>query len=442
MVVSKKSKIFFFIIFLLPALLLYSLFFIKPFIEGIHYSFTDWNGIVPEIPLSFEKTEFETEVLAKMKSPKHLAVVKKYYRLDGDFYRLTNWISEAGKPDRQLTNTERQKIKKALKTVGISSINYIGFENYKQMFTNDIRFIPRFEKRFLYNEFEDLPETIEAKAFHKYLLNNIKDPADKKWLLTKYQFDATAKSYHLLPYTEAEDERLRTILAQNMFENKFIPGVIGFTLFFTFFNVVITNLFALLLAMILDTKLRFKNALRSIFFLPNVLSLVIVAFIWSFVFRLILPPLTGIPIWLGNPDIAPIAVLIVSIWQGAGYLMVIYLAGLQTIPAEITEVAEVDGANWFQRFLHVKVPLLVPAFTICFFYSIANSLKMFDLIFALTNGGGPAYATTSIVIDIYNNAFLQNQFGYATAKAIFLCLIIIVITGTQLFLMKRREVEL
>ena len=133
------------------------------------------------------------------------------------------------------------------------------------MFTNDIRFIPRFEKRFLYNEFEDLPETIEAKAFHKYLLNNIKDPADKKWLLTKYQFDATAKSYHLLPYTEAEDERLRTILAQNMFENKFIPGVIGFTLFFTFFNVVITNLFALLLAMILDTKLRFKNALRSIF---------------------------------------------------------------------------------------------------------------------------------------------------------------------------------
>lgn len=442
MVTSKKSRIIFFILFLLPAFLLYSLFFIKPLIEGVHYSFTDWNGIVPEIPLSFDENEFEKNVLAKMQHQNNLAIIKKYYVLDGDFYRLTSWVSEEGKEDRQLTEEERQKIKRALKSVGISSINFIGLENYKRMFTDDIRFVPRFEKRFLFSEFDDLPTAIDATAFHKHLLNNVQDESDKSLLIAKFNYDKSTRSYLRSACSEAEEERLRTILARNMFENKFIPGVIGFTLFFTFFNVILTNIAALILALVLETKPRFKNVLRSIFFLPNVLSLVIVAFVWSFVFRLVLPVLTGIPIWLGSPDIAPYAVLLVSLWQGSGYLMIIYLAGLQTIPTEITEVAEVDGANWFQRLIHVKMPLLLPACTICLFYSIANSLKTFDLIFTLTSGGGPAYATTSVVIDIYNNAFLQNQFGYATAKAVFLCLVIIFITGTQLVLMKKREVEL
>ena len=98
--------------------------------------------------------------------------------------------------------------------------------------------------------------------------------------------------------------------------------------------------------------------------------------------------------------------------------MVIYLAGLQTIPHELVEASEVDGANWYQRLFGIKFGLLLPPRSV-FFYSLSNSLKSFDILWAL-NQGGPGYATTSIVIDIYKTAFMQNRYGYATAKAIVL----------------------
>ncbi|MBE3575286.1 MAG: sugar ABC transporter permease [Firmicutes bacterium] len=443
MVSSRFSKVVNLILFLLPALLLYSLFFIKPFIEGVQYSFTDWNGIVPEIPLNMEKARFEQEVLAKLKDPRSARYLQRYYVLDrsGQYYNLQSWVQEGGKT-RQLTNGERQKIKGILKSVGISSIKFIGFQNFVDMFKNDTRFMPRFEKRFLFNEFADLPSTLGPATFRRDLLPHLTHKDEKAFVQWAYAYSSDRGAYVLRGgLSDTAAQRLKGILARNMYTNEFIPGVIGFTLFYTFMNVLLSNFFALLLAVILDMKLRTRNLLRSIFFLPNVLSMIIVAFIWSFVFRLIFPALTGIPVWLGSPDLAPWAVVMVSVWQGAGYLMIIYLAGLQTVPTDVLEGAEVDGASPWQRLVHVKLPLLLPAFTICLFYSLANSLKTFDVIYALT-GGGPGYATTPVVIDIYNNAFMQNQFGYATAKAVFLCLIIMVITGTQLWLMKRREVEL
>ena len=310
------------------------------------------------------------------------------------------------------------------------------------MFRHDERFIPRIEKKYLFNEFDDLPETIPAKAFKKNLLHHITQKADQELLLKFYKFNPQKSSYSLNKCISDDDIRqLKRIISENMYQKNFIPGVIGFTLYFAFFNVIFSNLIAMILALILDTKMKTRNLLRSIFFLPNMLSLIIVAFIWSFIFRLILPALTGIPVWLGSVDLAPCAVLMVTVWQGCGYLMIIYLAGLQTIPVEITEVAAIDGANWWQRLTRVTLPLLLPAMTICLFYSLSNSLKAFDVIMALTSGG-PGYVTTPIVLDIYFNAFNNNQFGYATAKAVFLCVIIMIITGIQLFLMKKREVEL
>ncbi|MGE5582387.1 MAG: carbohydrate ABC transporter permease [Bacillota bacterium] len=389
------------------------------------------------------KTDFESKVIAKLSNKDNLAFLLKYYRLNdsGDTYNLTNWIQEKGQT-RQLNNDERKRIKNIFKSVGITPIKYIGLENYKQMFQKDTRFVPRFEQQFLFNEFADLPTTIKSKSFNQELLNHISQRREKSLVLSNYTYDKKSDSYILRKnINDTDSEKLRAILSQKMYKTVFIPGVLGFTMFFTLFNVIFGNLLALTFALILDAKIRTKNILRSIFFFPNILSLVIVAFIWSFIFRLIMPLVTGISVWLGSPDLAPYALLMVTIWQGCGWLMVIYLAGLQTIPDEVIEVAEIDGAHWWQRMYHIVFPLLLPAFTICIFFSLSNSLKTFDIIMALTQGG-PGYVTTPIVLDIYYNAFRDNLYGYATAKAVFLCAIIMVVTGIQLSIMKRKEVEL
>jgi len=443
MIASKQSKIFYFCLFLLPAFLLYAFFFIVPLYQGIKYSFTDWNGIVPEIPFIMSQTDFEVKVIKKLQHQKDLDYLSKYYTLDdaNESYHLNNWIKE-GRETRQISTSEKRKIKRILKSVGINPIKYIGFQNYRDMFQRDERFVPRVEKRYLYNEFDDLPDTIAAKDFNKNLLNHISRKNEQALALSFYKFDRSKSVYRLDKNPpDGDREKLKKIFSEHMYQNTLIPGVIGFTLFFAFFNIIFSNLLALILALILDLRMKTRNILRSIFFLPNVLSLIIVAFIWSFIFRLILPALTGVSVWLGSVDLAPYAVLMVTIWQGCGYLMIIYLAGLQTIPVEITEVAAIDGANWWQRFTRVTLPLLLPAMTICLFYSLSNSLKTFDVIMALTSGG-PGYVTTPIVLDIYFNAFNNNQFGYATAKAVFLCVIIMIVTAIQLFLMKKREVEL
>jgi raffinose/stachyose/melibiose transport system permease protein len=442
MVSSKSSKIGYFCLFLFPALILYTCFFVFPLLQGVRYSFTDWNGIVPEIPFSLEKEEFERKVLGGLDRPGERAVIRKFYQLDdsGANYLLQNWLTENGR-SRPITPAERRKIKAILKSAGISSIKFIGFANYREMFLSDERFMPRFQTGYLFNQFEELPRSIAGKTFQRHLVRHIAKEADRRFLLAHYHQKSRRSGYELVKkLSDADAERLRTILAGNMYRKTLVWGVLGFTLFFTLCNVIGSNILALLLALALDQSLKARNFLRAVFFLPNVLSLVIVAFIWSFVFRLILPAVTGITSWF-EPDLAPYTVVIVSVWQSCGYLMIIYLAGLQAIPPEISEVAKVDGAPAWQRFVHVTVPLLLPAVTICLFYSLSNSLKTFEVALALTNGG-PAYVTTPIVLDIYNNAFLQNRFGYGTAKAVFLCLVIMLITGVQLTLMKKREVEL
>jgi len=429
-------------LFLLPAFVLYTCFFILPFFQGIQYSFTDWNGIVPEIPFSMEQKEFDRKVLARLQHEKDLALLQKFYKLndDGETYLLQNWIAEKG-GHRQITAAEKKRIKKIFKSVGFSSIKFIGLENYRDMFQNDERFMPRVQKTYLFNQFDDLPPVIDSRTFQKYLLNHLKQGEDRNLVLRYYRLNREKAVYQLAnPSVDSVVEKLQTVLAENMYRTTMVWGVLGFTLFFTFFNVILANLLAFLLALGLDQKLRARNCLRAIFFLPNVLSLIIVAFIWSFVFRLVLPAFTGITSWF-EPDLAPYTVVIVSVWQSCGYLMIIYLAGLQAIPPEILEVAQIDGARRWQSLRHITLPLLLPAITICLFYSLSNSLKTFEVAMALTNGG-PAYVTTPIVLDIYNNAFLQNRFGYGTAKAVFLCLIIMVVTGLQLTIMKKREVEL
>ncbi|UCF97414.1 MAG: sugar ABC transporter permease [Spirochaetaceae bacterium] len=234
----------------------------------------------------------------------------------------------------------------------------------------------------------------------------------------------------------------KRLLAERWVERKFELGVVGFTLFFMFFNVLFSNLLAFMLALALDQKLKSRNILRTIFFLPNVLSMIVVALVWSFVFFNLMPALTGIELWMGDPGKAPWLIVMVQVWREAGYLMVIYLAGLQSIPTDVHEAALIDGAKARQKLRYVVLPLLVPALTICLFLSLSNSLKSFDLVYAMVGPSGYALGTVPFVMDIFFDAFAKRLAGLATAKAMLLFIAILLITGVQLTVMKRREVRL
>ncbi len=220
-----------------------------------------------------------------------------------------------------------------------------------------------------------------------------------------------------------------------------------FTLLFTVLVVVATNVIALLLAVILDSRIRGKNLLRAAFYIPNIISLIIIGYMWRFIFSRgfdSFGALTHLGIfrlsWLGDTHLAFASVALVSVWQSIGFYMVIYIAGLQTVPRDQLEAAVIDGASPSSRFFRITLPLILPSVTVAVFYSLSNALKTFDVIFSLTFGG-PGTATTSIALDIYKTAFSDSRFGYGTAKSVVLFLLILVVTVFQLNIFKRREVE-
>lgn len=235
--------------------------------------------------------------------------------------------------------------------------------------------------------------------------------------------------------------KIKLILSKNWKVKNFNMGVIGFTLFFAIFSVIGINVLAFGLALALDTGLRGQKVLRTIFFLPNVLSMVIVALIWSMIFVQLLPAITGVEKWISDSHKTPWLLVFVAIWQGCGYYMIIYLAGLQNIPTDIIEAAKIDGASGWQRFTSITLPMMLPSLTISLFMTIANALKSFDLIYAMIGQTGYSTGTVPFVMDIYFDAFSLKQAGMATAKAMVLFFVIVIITGVQLFVMKRKEIE-
>ena len=220
-----------------------------------------------------------------------------------------------------------------------------------------------------------------------------------------------------------------------------------FTLKYGVFFIMLVNVIALFLAVILDQKLKSANFFRAAFFIPYILSLVIVGFIWKFIFVQgfdSLSRITGFHIfqwsWLGDVKLAFISIIFVSIWQSVGFYIVIYIAGLQAVPLDILEAAVVDGASPAKKFFRVTLPMLAPSVTTCIFMSLTNSIKVFDVILSLT-AGGPGGSTYSVTFDIYRDAFRNNMYGYGSAKALMLFLVVLVITVFQLKFFKSREVE-
>ncbi|REK74730.1 carbohydrate ABC transporter permease [Paenibacillus paeoniae] len=221
-----------------------------------------------------------------------------------------------------------------------------------------------------------------------------------------------------------------------------------FTVKFVLYMLVLQNVLAILLAVLVESLGRSKVWFRTIFFMPNMLSLIIGGFMWMFIFTRVFPYLadkTGWMLfdqsWIGDPNYSFFAILALSLWGGVGYLMIIYIAAIQGVPKQLKEAAAIDGAHAFHIFRHVTLPMIYPALTIGVFLTLNSSFKVFDSVYALT-GGGPGRSTQVIAINIYEEAFsFSNRYGYASAKAMILFGIVLIITIIQLAVMKRREVR-
>ncbi|WP_310551474.1 carbohydrate ABC transporter permease [Paenibacillus glufosinatiresistens] len=220
-----------------------------------------------------------------------------------------------------------------------------------------------------------------------------------------------------------------------------------FTLRFTVVSVIIANVLALGLAMMLTAALKTKKLLRTVFFMPNVIGGILLGYIWQFIFTkgfLTIGEKTGLSFfelpWLGTANTGFWGLVIVFVWQTAGYMMIIYIASLAGIPKDLIEAAKIDGARPHQLFKSVYVPLIMPAITICLFLTISNAFKMFDLNLSLTKGG-PGTSTQSLAYNIYSEALINNRYGLGTAKALLFFVAVSLITVTQVILTKRKEVS-
>ena len=223
---------------------------------------------------------------------------------------------------------------------------------------------------------------------------------------------------------------------QEALRNPNFKNALWVTVKYTLFVTVAANLVALGLALLLDGNVHFKKLFRAVFFLPNLMSLIIVSFVWVFLYgdvyrsfvELLQIPKTLQIRWLGNPDMALISMGITAVWQCAGYYMLIYIAGLQSVPQELIEAAQIDGGSAQQIITHIKLPMLRPVIFMNTLLLITACFKTFDIPMAMTSGG-PAGATTTIALQIYNTGFRANRTGYATAQSVILFLIICAVTA-------------
>ena len=223
------------------------------------------------------------------------------------------------------------------------------------------------------------------------------------------------------------------------------------TFIYCIVNILVSNSIALVLATLIHASGKFKNFFKTTVFFPVVLSAVVVAYVWSIMYsydtgainsflRLI-----GLDFlcqeWLGDPNIAIFAVAATMVWGSLGLYTIIYSTGIENIPTDLYEAADIDGASSIQRFLHITYPMVSPVLTTCVVLSTVNGLKVFNEPFLMTKGG-PFYRTESISTLIYTNAFSSSEIGLACAYSIVLLVIISVISIIQTNVLRRREVNL
>lgn len=232
-----------------------------------------------------------------------------------------------------------------------------------------------------------------------------------------------------------------------LFDDEQFRASFWITTKYTLVSVLLTNIVGFTLALMLTMNIKTRNLLRTIFFMPNLIGGLILGFIWQFIYVKgfeSIGTLTGWSLfelpWLGDAQTAFWGIVIVSIWQGGGYVMVIYIAALQNVPSDLLEAARIDGANRWNMLRHITLPMIMPSITICLFLTISWSFKVFDTNLSLTNGG-PFKSTEMLALNIYTESFVNNNYGLGSAKAVIFFLVVAAITVTQVYLTKKREVE-
>ena len=224
-----------------------------------------------------------------------------------------------------------------------------------------------------------------------------------------------------------------------IFADKDFVNAFGFTLKFSVVSIVTINVFAFILALALTRKIKGTNLFRTVFFMPNLIGGIILGYIWQQMINAVL--LKYETTLVANPTYGFWGLIILMNWQMIGYMMIIYVAGLQNVPTDLIEAAEIDGATLLQTLFKVKIPMVMPSITICLFLTVSNSFKLFDQNLALT-AGAPSKKTAMLALDIYNTFYGRSGFeGVGQAKAVLFFIVVAVIALGQLVLTRRKEVE-
>jgi raffinose/stachyose/melibiose transport system permease protein len=223
------------------------------------------------------------------------------------------------------------------------------------------------------------------------------------------------------------------------FVNKEFLNALWFTVRFSVVSVITINVFAFLLALLLTRKIRGTNLFRTIFFMPNLIGGIVLGYIWQLIINGILYKYEVTLTF--SPSFGFWGLVILMNWQMIGYMMVIYIAGIQNIPKDIMEAAKIDGAGPMQILKNITIPLVMPSVTICLFLSMSNSFKLFDQNLALT-AGEPSRKTAMLALDIYNTFYgtMGNE-GVGQAKAVVFFIIVALVAFVQLKLTRTKEVE-
>ena len=215
-----------------------------------------------------------------------------------------------------------------------------------------------------------------------------------------------------------------------------------FTILFAVVSIILINVIAFGLALLLTKELRGTNIFRTVFFMPNLIGGIVLGYIWQILINCILS-LASKPLLALNSSAGYWGLIILMCWQQIGYMMIIYIAGLQNVPSDLVEAAEIDGANAWDILWKIKLPMVMSSVTICVFLTLTNSFKLFDQNLALT-GGDPNHSTEMLALNIYQTFYARAGAlfkGYGQAKAVIFCILVIAISMLQLKLTKSKEVQ-